>query len=83
MAIIREFASEMEASVAQSVLDANNIASVVMRDNAGGMLPFMHYLYPVRLAVRAADAELALAVLDTPVDEPLLDAPMPSDVDGQ
>lgn len=73
MAIIREYANEMEATVAQSVLEANNIPSVVLRDNAGGMLPVMHYVYPVRLAVRAGDAELALELLDSTVDDPIGD----------
>jgi Putative prokaryotic signal transducing protein len=70
MAIIREYASEMEATVAQSVLEANNIPSVVLRDNAGGMLPAMHYVYPLRLAVRVGDAELALELLDFTADDP-------------
>ena len=69
MAIIREYANEMEATVAQSVLEANNIPSVILRDNAGGMLPAMHYVFPLRLAVRAGDANLALELLDSPVDE--------------
>jgi hypothetical protein len=73
MTIIREYASEMDATVAQSVLEANNIPSVVIRDNAGGMLPVMHYVYPVRLAVRPGDAELALELLDSTVDDPLAD----------
>ena len=73
MAIIREYTSEMEATVAQSVLEANNIPSVVLRDNAGGMLPVMHYVYPVRLAVRADDAELALELLDSTIDDPIGD----------
>ena len=69
MMIIREYASEMEAIMAQNVLEANNIPCVVMRDNAGGMLPVLHLLYPVRLAVRLGDAELAKELLDTEVDQ--------------
>ena len=65
MMIIREYASEMEAIVAQSVLKANNIPAVVIRDNAGGMLPVLHVLYPVRLAVRPGDADLARELLDS------------------
>ena len=69
MVIIREFASEMEATVAQSVLEANNIPAVVIRDDAGGMLPVMHYVYPVRLAVKQGDADLALELLDSTSDD--------------
>ena len=65
MMIIREYASEMEAIVAQSVLKANNIPAVVIRDNAGGMLPVLHVLYPVRLAVRPGDSDLARELLDS------------------
>lgn len=65
MMIIREYASEMEAIVAQTVLKANNIPAFVLRDNAGGMLPVLQMLYPVRLAVRPADADLARELLDT------------------
>jgi hypothetical protein len=69
MTIIREYSSEMEAIIAQSVLEANNIPSVVIRDNAGGMLPVMHIIYPVRLAVRPGDAELSLSLLDSTVED--------------
>lgn len=69
MRIIREYATEMEAILAQSVLEANNIPSAVIRDNAGGMLPVLQMLYPVRLAVRPGDADLALEVLDSGTDD--------------
>ena len=65
MMIIREYASEMEAIVAQSVLKANNIPAAVIRDNAGGMLPVLQMLYPVRLAVHPSDADLARELLDS------------------
>jgi hypothetical protein len=65
MRVIREYLNELEAQVARSVLEANDIPAVVLRDNAGGMLPVMHILYPVRLAVRVADAARALDILDS------------------
>ena len=68
MVIIREYVSEMEALVARSVLEAHQIPAVVLRDDAGGMLPAMHMLFPARLAVRAYDATRALYVLDTPFE---------------
>ena len=66
MMVIREYVNEMEALVARSVLEAHHIPAVVLRDDAGGMLPSMHLLYPVRLAVRVGDATHALSILDAP-----------------
>lgn len=68
MVIIREYVNEMEALVARSVLEAHQIPAVVLRDDAGGMLPAMRLLYPVRLAVRAADSTQALRILDAPFE---------------
>ena len=69
MQVIREYLNEMDALVARTVLDAHQIPAVVLRDDAGGMLPAMHLLVPVRLAVRVGDAAQALAILDAPVDD--------------
>lgn len=69
MVIIQEFASEMDATLAQSVLEANNIPSIVIRDNAGGMLPVMHFVYPIQLAVNPGDAELAREILGGAPDD--------------
>lgn len=73
MVVIREFANEFEATIAERVLAANNIPALVIRDNAGGMLPVMHYVYPVRLAVRPGDAELALDLLDSSFEDSDID----------
>ena len=62
--IIRTFANDMDAAIGQAVLDANGIASMIVRDNAGGMMPWLNSLHPLRLAVGAADAELAARLLD-------------------
>ncbi len=66
MTVIRQYLVEVEALVARSVLEAHDIPAVVLRDDAGGMLPVMHLLYPVRLAVRVQDAAQALRILDAP-----------------
>lgn len=68
MVVIREYVNEMEALVARSVLEAHQIPAVVLRDDAGGMLPAMHVLFPARLAVRAAEATQALRILDAPFE---------------
>jgi hypothetical protein len=75
MVVIREYLHETEAHVARSVLEANDIPAVVLRDNAGGMLPSMHIMFPVRLAVREADAKRAIALLDAPFTDDDLEFP--------
>lgn len=69
MVVIRQYFNEMEALVARSVLEAHDVPAVVLRDDAGGMLPAMHLLYPVRLAVRLQDAAEALRILDAPFED--------------
>lgn len=63
--VLRKYSSEVEATMAHLVLEAHNIPSAIMRDNAGGMIPSMALLYPVRLAVRREDADEARRILDT------------------
>lgn len=74
--VIRQYLNEMEALVARSVLEANDVPAVVLRDDAGGMLPAMHILYPVRLAVRVQDAAEAIRILDAPFDDTAPDDPL-------
>ena len=69
MQVIREYINEMEALIARSILEAHGIPAIVLRDSAGGMLPSMHFLWPVRLAVRKADSAEALRILDAPFEE--------------
>ena len=64
--VIRTYGSEVEAQLAQAALASDGIPSIVLPDNAGGMLPMLQVLFPVRLAVRREDAEAAQAVLDAP-----------------
>lgn len=73
--VLRKYVSEVEATMAHLVLEAHNIPSAVMRDNAGGMIPSMAILYPVRLAVRRDDADEARRILDT-------EAPLPAEDGG-
>jgi hypothetical protein len=64
LTIIRTFPNDLEADLAEAVLEANGIACLLVRDNAGGMMPWLNTLHPVRLAVRAADAEIAERLLE-------------------
>jgi hypothetical protein len=61
--IISTFPNDVEAELARAVLDAHDIASVIIRDSASGMLPWLNTLHPVRLAVHPQDAELAERLL--------------------
>ena len=62
--VLRRFANAMEAELAQIVLEAHGIPSAVLRDDAGGMLPVMSLVFPVRLVVRREDERRATAVLE-------------------
>jgi hypothetical protein len=64
--VIRTFANEIEAHVAQAVLDANGIDSGLIRDDANGMMPWLQWLHPIRLVVREEDSGDAVELLDTP-----------------
>ena len=67
--VIATYANEMEALVAQAVLRAHDIPSMLLRDDAGGMQVALTFLRGVRLAVRHADAVRALHLLERE-DEP-------------
>jgi hypothetical protein len=62
--VIRTFPSEVEASLAEAVLDANGIPSTLISDTAGGSMPWLNALHPVRLMVRKSDVETAVMLLD-------------------
>ena len=62
--IIRTFSRDIDARLAEAVLDANGIDSIIVGDNAAGMLPYLNALHPIRLAVNEADVEDAISLLD-------------------
>ena len=61
---LRTYQVEHEAELARAILEANGVDAVVMRDNAGGMLPMLQPLFQIRLLVRASDVADAQAILD-------------------
>ena len=61
---VRTYHVEHEADLARAVLEAHGIDAVVMRDNAGGMLPMLQQLFEIRLLVRGSDAAEAREILD-------------------
>ena len=59
------YSTEAEAQIAQAILESNGISSIILRDDAGGMLPSLHILVNVKLAVSEEDVEMARELLET------------------
>lgn len=68
--VIRTFSGEIEALIAQAALEANGIPSTLLRDDAGGMMPWLQWLHPIRLVVAEKDSAEALQILDVPPSFP-------------
>jgi hypothetical protein len=68
LVVLREYGDEMSASIDAMALEANGVPARISADTAGGALPSLALAFPVRLLVRAEDAEFARELLDTPVD---------------
>ena len=70
--VIRSFSNDMDASLAEAVLEANGIPSTRISDDAAGMMPWPHSLHPIRLMVRREDVEAAVVLLDggSPAEPP-------------
>lgn len=68
LVVVRKYNDELTAQVAAATLEANGIPARVLADTAGGLLPNLSILFPVRLVVREEDAELAREVLDAPTE---------------
>ena len=67
--MIRRYPSEVDAHLAQAVLEAHGIPSMLLRDDMGGMQPTLTALSGVRLLVRHEDAVEAIRVLDSDDEE--------------
>jgi hypothetical protein len=65
---VRTFINHIDADLARSALEAMGIESLVSADDAGGLRPSLWTSEGVRLLVRAEDAALAAAVLDSAAD---------------
>ena len=68
--VLRKYTDELTARLDAAVLEANGVPVQVAADTAGGAYPSMALVMPVRLLVRAEDAELAAEILDAPADLP-------------
>jgi hypothetical protein len=62
--VVGAYSTDLEAQMGQAILEAHGIASIVLRDDAGGMLPSLNILVNVRLAVQEDDADEAREILE-------------------
>jgi hypothetical protein len=62
--VIRTFSRDIDARLAEAVLDANGIDAIIIGDNAAGMLPYLNAMHPIRLAVKQSDVEEAQRLLE-------------------
>ena len=60
---IATYSSEIEAEMAKINLEQNDIGSFILKDDCGGMQPYLQTFIGVRLMVRTADAESAAKFL--------------------
>ena len=65
IAVVKVFSNEMDASIAQQVLQDSGIESFIFKDDAGGMEPQLQLTNGVRLLVGRADAERAFQIIET------------------
>ena len=65
--VLKVFVTEMDASMAQDILQDDGIEAFVFKDDAGGMEPHLQRTNGVRLVVNRVDAHRARRIL-----EPLL-----------
>ena len=65
--ILKVFVTEMDANMAQDILQDDGIKAFVFKDDAGGMEPHLQRTKGVRLVVNRVDADRACKIL-----EPLL-----------
>ena len=65
--ILKVFVTEMDANMAQDILQDDGIKAFVFKDDAGGMEPHLQRTNGIRLVVNRVDAHRARTIL-----EPLL-----------
>lgn len=62
--VLKVFATEIDAKMAQDVLKDEGITAFVFKDDGGGMEPQLQRTSGVRLVVKPIDAERAHKVLE-------------------
>lgn len=68
LVVIRTFPDGIAAHIAQAMLEANGIPSLILGDDAGGFYPPLTFSHGVRLAVQHVNAVQALRLLDATND---------------
>ncbi len=63
LVLLRTFSSESTAWLAQSILEANGIPSIVSADSASVMEPQLQFARGTRLSVRRGDVDAAQELL--------------------
>jgi hypothetical protein len=63
--VIKMFDNELDATIAQQVLEESGVRAFVFKDDAGGMEPHLQRTGGVRLVVNRADAERAHEILQS------------------
>ena len=63
--VLKTFNNEIEAGMAQQVLQEGGVTAFVLKDDAGGMEPQLQRTNGVRLVVNRADAQDAHKMLKT------------------
>jgi hypothetical protein len=61
--ILKVFVTEMDANMAQDILQDDGIKAFVFKDDAGGMEPHLQRTNGVRLVVNRVDADRARKIL--------------------
>ena len=63
--VLKTFNNEIEAEMAQQVLQEGGVSAFVFKDDVGGMEPQLQWCNGVRLVVNRADAQHAHKMLKT------------------
>jgi hypothetical protein len=67
LVVVHSFATDLEAQMAKSALEAAGIPAMIQADTAGGMRPHLAWSGAgFRILVREEDASAARGVLDAP-----------------
>lgn len=61
--VLRVFDNELEARMAQQLLQGAGVATFIFKDDGGGMEPHLQRTIGVRLVLNSADAERADDIL--------------------
>ena len=62
--VLKTFSREIDARLAQQVLQESGIRSLVFKDDVGGMEPHLQLTAGIRLVVMGVDAECAHQLLN-------------------